>query len=67
MKRHKRDKSNRTYDKGYQVGLAGRSSDYCPHEAAALRQHWLSGWRDGRGDQFDGLTGVSGVHKLRVP
>ena len=30
------------------------------------RQNWLSGWREGRSDQWDGLTGVSGVHKIRV-
>jgi ribosome modulation factor len=58
--------NTRAYDKGYQAGIAGRSSDYCPHTDVVHRQNWLSGWREGRSDQWDGLTGVSGVHKIRV-
>ena len=28
-----------------------------------LREFWMSGWREGRGDQWSGMTGVSGIHK----
>jgi len=66
MRRQKRDMNARAYDKGYQAGVAGRSSEYCPHGDAEHRQNWLAGWHAGRCDQWDGLTGVSGVHKLRV-
>lgn len=66
MRRQKRDMNSRAFDRGYQAGLDGRSLDLCPHEAGAIRQNWIAGWREGRVDQWDGLTGVSGVHKLRV-
>ncbi|MBM68395.1 MAG: ribosome modulation factor [Haliea sp.] len=66
MRRQKRDMSSRAYDRGYQAGVTGRSIDFCPHANEEHRQQWVSGWREGRVDQWDGLTGVSGVHKLRV-
>jgi ribosome modulation factor len=66
MRRQKRDKNERAFDKGYQAGVGGRSSEFCPHENDEPRQYWLSGWREGRSDQWDGLTGVSGVHKMRA-
>lgn len=66
MRRQKRDMNSRAFDRGYQAGLAGRSQDYCPHADDQHRQHWLSGWREGRADNWDGLTGVSGVHKIRA-
>ena len=66
MRRQKRDMNDRAYDRGYQAGVSGRSSEFCPHEEDNHRQNWLTGWREGRADQWDGLTGVSGVHKLRA-
>jgi ribosome modulation factor len=65
MRRQKRDKYSRAYDRGYQAGVTGRSVDFCPHAEEEQRLHWISGWREGRSDQWDGLTGVSGVHKIR--
>jgi ribosome modulation factor len=65
MRRQKRDMNSRAFDKGYQAGVTGRSIDFCPHSEEAHRQSWISGWREGRNDHWDGLTGVSGVHKLR--
>ncbi len=64
MKRQKRDICERAYAKGYYSGLRGRSRDNCPHIDGPARQEWLGGWRDGRADQWDGYTGVSGLHKL---
>jgi ribosome modulation factor len=66
MRRQKRDRNTRAFDKGYQAGLSGRSMEECPHVEQLHRQHWIAGWREGRADQWDGLTGVSGVHKLRA-
>ncbi|WP_419536655.1 ribosome modulation factor [Endozoicomonas sp.] len=64
LKRHKRDKSDRAFNKGYQVGLSGRSKDICPHQEPDLRQSWLSGWREGRVDNWEGMTGISGLHRM---
>ncbi|MGO0307634.1 ribosome modulation factor [Endozoicomonas acroporae] len=64
LKRLKRDKSDRAFNKGYQVGLSGRSRDICPHQEADLRQSWLSGWREGRVANWEGMTGISGLHRM---
>jgi ribosome modulation factor len=66
MRRQKRDMNDRAFDRGYQAGVAGRSIEDCPHAADDPRLNWVSGWREGRSDQWDGLTGVSGVHKIRA-
>ena len=66
MRRQKRDMNSRAFDKGYQAGISGRSLDFCPHSEENQRQSWISGWREGRNDHWDGLTGVSGVHKMRA-
>ena len=65
MKRRKRDMSNRAFDRGYQIGVAGRSSDLCPHNNDQQRFNWLAGWREGRDDHMNGLTGISSVNRLR--
>ncbi|MCL6414623.1 ribosome modulation factor [Aestuariirhabdus sp. Z084] len=64
MKRQKRDKTERAFVKGYNTGVTGKSRDQCPHDALEMRQAWLTGWREGRSDNWDGLTGVSGVHRV---
>lgn len=64
MKRQKRDMSARAFKRGYQAGVSGKSKDTCPVGHPELRQEWLNGWREGRTDNWDGLTGVSGIHKL---
>jgi ribosome modulation factor len=64
MRRQKRDLTERAFHKGYQAGVSGRAKDSCPHENGEPRQHWLTGWREGRTDQWDGYTGVSGIHKM---
>jgi len=64
MKRQKRDIDQRAFNKGYQVGVSGKSKSLCPNTTQTAQQNWLSGWREGRGDNWDGLTGVSGIHKL---
>lgn len=64
MKRQKRDIEQRAFNKGYQAGISGKSKSQCPSTPQAAQQNWLSGWREGRGDNWDGLVGVSGIHKL---
>ena len=49
MKRQKRDRQ-RAYVHGYKAGITGRSRD-CPSQDVNLREYWMSGWREGRGDQ----------------
>jgi ribosome modulation factor len=67
MRRQKRDMNVRAYERGYQAGLSGRSSESCPHSSEQQRVNWIVGWREGHANQVDGLTGVSGVHRLHVP
>jgi len=64
MKRSKRDMSKRAFERGYQTGLSGRSSEFCPHSDGQQRFNWMQGWREGRADQWDGLNGITGCHKL---
>ena len=64
MKRQKRDMSARAFKKGYMAGMAGKTKDACPVDNPDTRHEWLSGWREGRSDNWDGLIGVSGIHKL---
>lgn len=55
MKRQKRDRLERAYSKGYQIGLAGRSKELCPHQELDTRENWLTGWREGRNGFLHGL------------
>ncbi|MRI35251.1 ribosome modulation factor [Endozoicomonas sp. OPT23] len=63
MRRQKRDMTDRAFTKGYQIGVSGRSRDICPHTEPHLRQAWLTGWREGRVDNWNGMVGVSGLHR----
>jgi ribosome modulation factor len=63
MKTLKRNKSIRAYAKGYQSGVCGKTKDFCPYSYGDVRQAWLTGWREGRTDNWDSLIGVSGLHK----
>jgi ribosome modulation factor len=29
-----------------------------------VRQAWINGWREGRGDNWAGMTGTAGIHRL---
>ena len=61
MKRHKRDKEIRAFDRGYQIGVSGKSKELCPYVDESTRHKWISGWRQGREDNWSGYTGVAGV------
>jgi len=64
MRTQKRDIDQRTFNKGYQAGVTGKSKSSCPNTTSTAQQNWLNGWREGREDNWDGLTGVSGIHKI---
>jgi len=64
MKRQKRNMNERAFKKGYLAGRAGKSKDSCPLDHGEMRQEWVNGWREGRTDNWEGMTGVSGIHKL---
>jgi len=66
MKRQKRDKDSRAFTRGYQAGVSGKPKDGCPFETGTHKQNWLVGWREGRCDQWDGYTGVSGIHRMHI-
>ena len=66
MKRQKRNAMQRIFNKGYRAGVNGKSKSLCPSEQSEQKQVWLNGWREGREDNWDGLVGVSGIHKLPV-
>ncbi len=61
MRRQKRDKHDRAFARGYQLGVHGKSKDLCPYQDTDTRQSWLSGWRTGREDNWDGFIGTAGV------
>jgi ribosome modulation factor len=64
MKRQKRDPLGRAYQKGYMAGLEGRSKSLCPEGKPEIHQEWMNGWREVRSDQWDGFTGVRGIHRI---
>lgn len=61
MKRHKRDKEDRAFARGYQIGRRGKSKELNPYGDTNIRQSWHSGWRQGREDNWNGYIGVAGV------
>ena len=63
-KKVKRDVEQRAFTRGYQAGINGKSKELCPHTAPTGRQSWLDGWREGRGDLWGGMQGVSAIHRL---
>ncbi|HLR18032.1 MAG TPA: ribosome modulation factor [Alcanivoracaceae bacterium] len=66
MKRQKRDRVERAFNRGYQAGLTGRSSDTCPFDEITVRASWINGWREGRVHNIHGYTGVASVQHLKV-
>ncbi|AJQ95243.1 ribosome modulation factor [Gynuella sunshinyii] len=64
MRRQKRDRMERAFQKGYMAGVEGKSKDSCPKVNPTEHQEWLNGWREGRVDNWDGLTGVRGIHRI---
>lgn len=65
MKKQKRNLRERAFARGYKAGVERRSKDLAPG-SGVVREHWLAGWRAGRADNWDALTGVSGIHKMAM-
>ncbi|MAY37751.1 MULTISPECIES: ribosome modulation factor [Spongiibacter] len=66
MRRQKRDMTERAYQRGYQAGISGRNKENCPHTQEQLRQQWLTGWREGRGDHWDGIDTATALEKQQA-
>jgi ribosome modulation factor len=66
MKRHKRDKEERAYARGYQIGRSGKSKDLNPYGDTNIRLSWLSGWRQGREDNWNGYVGTAGISSIEL-
>ena len=64
MKKQKRDSQARAFARGYRAGITRRSKDLAPE--GPTRDYWMAGWRSGRSDNWDGLTGVSGIHRMII-
>lgn len=64
MRRLKRDPMERAFQRGYRYGISGKSQELCPFTQSDTRQAWINGWREGRSDNWDGLIGAAGVHRL---
>lgn len=62
VKRHKRDRDELLFSRGFNAGLSGRSQELCPYQNINLRQHWMAGWREGRSNQHEGLRGIAALH-----
>jgi ribosome modulation factor len=60
VKKHKRDLEHRSFVKGYQAAVQGRSLEVLPYqEHSAMAFHWSRGWREGRKDYWDGFNQFS--------
>lgn len=64
MKRQKRNQIERAFSKGYQAGIDGRSRSLCPHDNGNTRQNWLTGWREGREDHWNGFNRAAAAQKI---
>ncbi|PCK02239.1 MAG: ribosome modulation factor [Alteromonadaceae bacterium] len=64
MKRQKRNVSSRAQARGYQAGMAGKSRSLCPHDTGDARHIWLTGWRVGREDNWDGFNTQAQIQRL---
>jgi len=66
MKRQKRNPSAKAFSRGYMAGVAGRSRSLCPHaNDGDARHEWLTGWREGREDHWNGFNTLAQVQKLQ--
>ncbi|MFJ6830721.1 ribosome modulation factor [Pseudomonas sp. NPDC090964] len=44
--------------------IMGNTVVFKPAKLPSVRQAWINGWREGRGDNWDGMTGTAGIHRL---
>ncbi len=65
MKRQKRASTEKALARGYQAGISGKSRNLCPHDSGEARHLWLSGWREGREDHWNGYNTLAQVQRLQ--
>jgi|TARA_B110000967_G_scaffold12686_1_gene12321 ribosome modulation factor len=57
VKKHKRDLEHRSYVKGYQAAVQGRTLAAIPYqENSIMAFHWSRGWREGKEDYWNGFN-----------
>ncbi|ACR14554.1 ribosome modulation factor [Teredinibacter turnerae] len=66
MKRQKKNSSQRAFSRGYQAGVTGRSRSLCPHVTGDTRHDWLTGWREGREDHWNGFNTLAQAQKIQT-
>ena len=64
MKSQKRTANDRAFPRGYQTGVSGKSRSLCPFSSGDPREFWMSGWREGREDLWNGFNGKAQAQKL---
>lgn len=64
MRSQKRSQTEKAFSKGYQAAMQGKSWSNCPYGNGAARQTWMSGWREGREDHWNGLNQMAQLQKL---
>ncbi len=64
MKSYKRSHADKAFSKGYQAAASGKSWSACPYESINAKQLWMSGWREGRQDQWNGFNSFAYAQKL---
>ncbi|NLA03834.1 hypothetical protein GTA07_29810 [Rhodococcus hoagii] len=65
--RLKRDPLERAFSRGYQYGVTSpthHTPGSLPFTLPSVRPAWINGWREGLGDNWDGMTGTAGIHRL---
>jgi ribosome modulation factor len=56
VKKHKRDQQQRSFLKGYQAAVQGRTLAAIPYqEDSVMAYHWSRGWREGKEDYWNGF------------
>jgi ribosome modulation factor len=65
MKRHKRDMTQRAFQRGYSAGISGKPRESCPHVSTAQRAQWMGGWLEGKEANWSAMTAVSGISNLQ--
>lgn len=67
MKTQKRDAIQRIFNHGYHAAIKGKSLSSCPYDQTTDKHfQWMSGWREGRQDHWDGNAAIAGLHKAQV-
>jgi len=46
------------------MALVANPVSFAHFTLPSVRQAWINGWREGRGDNWDGMTGTAGIHRL---